>query len=69
VEWDGDDLWLPQILRDTGLCKSTSEATRLIKQGGISVDGRKVTDTNVRLSPGEYLIKVGKRRFLRVRPK
>ncbi len=69
VEWDGDDLWLPQILRDTGLCKSTSEATRLIKQGGISVDGRKVTDTNMRLSPGEYLIKVGKRRFLRVRPK
>jgi tyrosyl-tRNA synthetase len=69
VEWDGNDLWLPQILKDTGLCKSTSEATRLIKQGGVSVDGKKVTSTDERLSPGEHLIKVGKRRFLRIRPK
>jgi tyrosyl-tRNA synthetase len=59
--------WLPQIMKDTGLVKSTSEAIRLIKQGGVKVDDKPVTDPETTLPPGgEYLIKVGKRRFYRV---
>ena len=60
--------WLPQIMKNAGLVKSTSEAVRLIKQGGVSVDGEKVTDTEKTLPvPGEYIIKVGKRKFCRLK--
>lgn len=59
--------WLPQIMKDTGLTKSTSEAIRLIKQGGVSVDDNKFTDPNKMLEIGkEYIIKVGKRKFKKV---
>lgn len=59
--------WLPQILKDNNITKSTSEAIRLIKQGGVSVNGKKWDDPDKMLSIGkEYLIKVGKRRFLKV---
>ncbi len=62
--------WLPQIMKDAGLTKSTSEAIRLIKQGAVSINGKKCDDPNKMLSIGEeYLIKVGKRRFLKVVPK
>jgi len=57
--------WLPRILRDHGLTRSTSEAIRLIKQGGVKVNDEKVNDTGTSLSPGEYIIRVGKRRFLK----
>jgi tyrosyl-tRNA synthetase len=58
--------WLPQIMKDTGLTKSTSEAIRLIKQGGVKINDETVTDPQTSLSPGEHLIKVGKRRFFKV---
>jgi tyrosyl-tRNA synthetase len=60
--------WLPQIMKDTGLAKSTSEAIRLIKQGGVKLNSNTVTDTNTMLKQGEeYLIQVGKRKFYKVR--
>jgi tyrosyl-tRNA synthetase len=58
--------WLPQIMKSTGLSKSTSEAIRLIKQGGVKVNDSTVTDPDTKLSKGEHIIKVGKRRFLKV---
>jgi tyrosyl-tRNA synthetase len=58
--------WLPQVMKDTGLAKSTSEAIRLIKQGGVKLNGNIVTDTDMLLQQGEYLIQVGKRRFNKV---
>jgi tyrosyl-tRNA synthetase len=58
--------WLPQIMKDIGSVKSTSEAIRLIKQGGVKLNGSPVTDTNTMLQQGEYLIQVGKRRFYKV---
>jgi tyrosyl-tRNA synthetase len=60
------DRWLPQIMKDTKLTKSTSEAIRLIKQGGVKVNDGIVNDPNTTLHLGEHLIKVGKRRFFRV---
>lgn len=60
--------WLPQIMKETGLAKSTGEAIRLIKQGGVKLNGSTVTDTNTMLSIGNgYIIKVGKRRFVKVK--
>jgi tyrosyl-tRNA synthetase len=61
-------LWLPRLMMDSGLAASTSEARRLITQGGVQVDGEKVTDIGLELATGRtYLLKVGKRRFKRVK--
>ena len=61
------NLWLARLMVDAGLAAGTSEARRLITQGGVQVDGEKVTDANLALAPGKtYLLKVGKRRFKRV---
>jgi len=67
VAWDTDGTaWLPKALVDAGVIASTSEGLRLIRQGGVSVDGEKV-DTDYKLSKGgEKLVKVGKRRFVRL---
>jgi tyrosyl-tRNA synthetase len=60
-------LWLPKVLAEAGLAPSTSEARRLINQGGVQVDGEKVSDPNQGLASGKtYLLKVGKRRFKKV---
>jgi tyrosyl-tRNA synthetase len=59
--------WLPQIMKKTGLSKSTSEAIRLIKQGGVKIDESPITDPDAELQKGEHIIRVGKRRFFKVR--
>ncbi len=58
--------WLPQIMKDTGLAKGSGEAIRLIRQGGVKVNDDTLTDPDIRLKQGEYIIKVGKRRFYKV---
>ena len=61
------NLWLARLMVDAGLAAGTSEARRLIAQGGVQVEGEKVTDVNLALAAGKtYLLKVGKRRFKRV---
>ncbi len=54
-----------RLLTETGLAKSRSEADRLIKQGAVSIDGEKVTNSIVHINSGS-IIKVGKRRFAKV---
>ncbi|OEU54617.1 MAG: tyrosine--tRNA ligase [Desulfobulbaceae bacterium S3730MH12] len=62
-----EEIWLPQLLVDSGLVKSTSDGRRMIKQNAVSIDGGKITDMNSVVQPeGEVLIKVGKRRFCKV---
>ena len=53
-------------MKETGLAKSTGEALRLIKQGGVKVDDATVSDAETHLSAGEHIIRVGKRRFYKV---
>jgi len=61
------NLWLPRLMVDAGLAGSTSEAQRLIRGGGVQVEGEKITETSRELPVGQtYLLKVGKRRFKRV---
>jgi len=58
---------VPQILKAAGLAKSTSEAARLIKQGGVRIDGEKVADGTLEIDTGiTYVFQVGKRRFARI---
>lgn len=60
--------FLAQILSDLGMVSSRSEARRLIKQDAVSVNDQKVTNEFHTLPPvGEYLLKVGKRRFKKLR--
>ncbi|HEY0547573.1 MAG TPA: tyrosine--tRNA ligase [Pyrinomonadaceae bacterium] len=68
----GDGRWsLPRILVETGLAASKGEARRLIEQGGVYFDGQRVETPNHVITGIErsmaFEIKVGKRRFLRVR--
>lgn len=63
----GEDIWLPQLLVDLELVKSTSDGRRMIKQNAVSLDGNKVNDMKHTVVPeGELLVKVGKRRFCKV---
>jgi tyrosyl-tRNA synthetase len=60
---------LAWALKQANLVASTSEARRLVEQGGVEVDGQRATDPKMRLLPGrEYLVRVGSknRRFARI---
>jgi tyrosyl-tRNA synthetase len=60
-------VWLPKLMHQAGLTGGTSEARRLIQQGGVQVDGDKVTNIDLELPAGQtYLLRVGKRKFKRI---
>jgi tyrosyl-tRNA synthetase len=69
IEWDEKEMWVPKIMKLSGLVSSTSEAIRLIKQDGVLIDDKKFTDPEGKLAKESYLFKVGKRKFLRVTSK
>ncbi|MEJ2373086.1 MAG: tyrosine--tRNA ligase, partial [Sulfurimonas sp.] len=66
-EIKADELWIAQALVDCKLEPSTSQARRDIKQGGVKIDQQKVSDMNLQLSSGEYLLQVGKRKFAKLK--
>ena len=57
---------IAQLLKQLGLAPSTTEASRLIAQGGVKVDGERVSDPTLKLTKGTHVVQVGKRRFARV---
>ena len=61
------EMGLLDLLERLSLTKSRGEARRLVEQNAVSVDGNIVCDPRRQLGPGTYLLKVGKRRFARVR--
>jgi tyrosyl-tRNA synthetase len=66
VSVGGAPLGLPQLLRQTGLCASSSEAMRMIDQGGVRIDGAVVSDKALQIEAGTFVLQVGKRKFARV---
>ncbi|MCI7569370.1 MAG: tyrosine--tRNA ligase [Desulfovibrio sp.] len=54
------------FLADAGLVKSRGEAKRLIKEGALSIDGKRCDDALTPLAAGDYVVKLGKKRFLRL---
>ena len=68
VSWEGVSMPLAKIMQLTGVATSASEGKRLIKQGAVELDSVRQTDPEVRVGPGDYLLKVGKRRYVKVRP-
>jgi tyrosyl-tRNA synthetase len=66
IEWDSDEMWVPKIMKISGLIDSSSSAIRLIEQGGVTINDIRYNDPDVKLPKGKYLFKVGKRKFLRI---
>jgi len=63
----GDGLGIARLLKEAGLTASTSEALRMIEQGGVRIDGEKVADKSLTLARGrQVVVQVGKRKFARV---
>lgn len=62
----GDDSIPPMFLEAAGLVKSRGEAKRLIKEGALSLDGQRCDDALSPVATGEYVVKLGKKRFLRL---
>jgi tyrosyl-tRNA synthetase len=59
-------LGLADILRQSNLTASNSEAFRMIKQGAVRIDGERVEDRAVEFGAGTFVLQVGKRRFARI---
>ncbi len=63
----GAGMAIAQVLKQAGLTPSTSDALRMIDQGGVKLDGEKVSDRSLKLPPGApVVLQVGKRKFARV---
>ena len=64
---DGCSISLVQVLKQAGLTASTSEAMRMIEQGGVKIDGVKIEDKGLLLEQKTpFVVQVGKRKFARV---
>jgi len=62
-----DGLPISQVLKQAGLTASTSDALRMIDQGGVKLDGAKLSDKALKLKAGEIVVaQVGKRKFARI---
>jgi tyrosyl-tRNA synthetase len=66
VTLGGAPLGIGQLLKQAGLAPSSTEALRLVDQGGVRIDGGVVSDKALKLSSGSYVVQVGKRKFARI---
>jgi tyrosyl-tRNA synthetase len=61
------DVWIAKALVDCKMIGSTSQARRDIKQGAVKVDQEKISDEQLQLTKGEYILQVGKRKFAKLK--
>ncbi|GGC14981.1 tyrosine--tRNA ligase [Oxalicibacterium flavum] len=66
VALSGAPLGIGQLLKQANLCASTSEALRMVEQGGVRIDGATVSDKALKVDAGTLVVQVGKRKFARV---
>ncbi len=66
VSLSGAPVGVAQLLKQANLCASTSEALRMVEQGGVRVDGNVISDKGLKLDAGTFVLQVGKRKFARV---
>jgi tyrosyl-tRNA synthetase len=66
VALGGAPLGVAQLLKQANLCASTSEAMRMVEQGGVRLDGTAISDKGLQLQAGTFVLQVGKRKFARV---
>lgn len=63
---EGGRIPIPNLLKDAGLTKSTTESRQMLKQGAVKIDRERVSDDKYQVTPGHYVVQVGKRRFAKV---
>ncbi len=67
ISLDGD-IAIGNLLKESGLVQSTSEAMRLVKQGAVKINDEKIDDPKLSIAKNqELLVQVGKRRFLKIK--
>jgi tyrosyl-tRNA synthetase len=66
VTLTGAPLAIGALLKQVGLVPSTSEALRMVEQGGVRIDGAVVGDKALKVTAGTFVMQVGKRKFARV---
>jgi tyrosyl-tRNA synthetase len=66
VRLGGAPIAIGTLLKQAGLAPSTSEALRLVNQGGVRIDGTAISDKALKLPAGTFVVQVGKRKFARV---
>jgi tyrosyl-tRNA synthetase len=62
----GAPLGIGQLLKQANLCASTSEALRMVDQGGVRIDGTVISDKALKVDASQFVVQVGKRKFARV---
>ena len=62
---DGE-IGIARLIKEAGLCPSTAEANRNIDQGGVRLEGERISDRGLKVKPGTYTLQVGKRRWAKV---
>ena len=62
----GAPMGIGQLLKQANLCPSSSEALRMVEQGGVRIDGATVSDKSLKVDAGTFVVQVGKRKFARV---
>ena len=62
----GAPIAISQLLKQAGLCPSTSDALRMIEQNGVKINGAVISDKGLQVEAGEFVLQVGKRKFARV---
>ena len=68
LNWKEDSMLLPNLLKAAGMTESTSEAMRMIKQGGVRIDEKKITDPKHTILKNSVAIyQVGKRKFKKIK--
>ncbi|KGP62518.1 tyrosine--tRNA ligase [Legionella norrlandica] len=61
-----EPIGLAQLLKQLNLTASTSESIRMVKQGAVKINGDKISDPSLKLSLGNYIIQIGKRRIAKL---
>ena len=68
IDIENETILLTNLLKTVEMTSSTSEAMRLIKQGGVKIDSEKVSDTKLEIKKGSKAVyQVGKRKFLHIK--
>lgn len=68
ISLDDGDIAIGNLLKESGLVQSTSEAMRLVKQGAVKINDKKINDPKLSIEKNqELLVQVGKRRFLKIK--
>lgn len=66
ISLTGAPMGLAQLLKQANLCASTSEAMRMVDQGGVRIDGAVISDKALQVAAGSFVLQVGKRKFAKI---